>query len=228
MEIMAPGTLPCSACSSDAAGALLISLLLTCTTGVVALRRSSVVDWPVPTTASSLKGSSSSATVTVDVVDGTGTTFRAKPIARTNSRTSPGPTAMRNEPSAPDCATPRPFSSTIVAPATGASPNARATRPVISRLCAAATAGKPRTRSADANVQARLMPCLPFLDGYLRTVHRTADQTGEYACRFRTPQPRSFQWDGLFFWTPRLVQTRMTPQVAERRWYCGGALIRFE
>src|SRR6266545_2230362 len=98
--------------------------------------------------------------------DATVTTLRWNPIARTMSRASPAPTAMRNVPSAPVWATFWPPTSTTVAPTTGTSPNARVTRPVTSRPCAPATAGtKPRARSADANVKVLLMRCLPFLDG---------------------------------------------------------------
>ena len=66
IEIVAPGTLPCIACSSDWAGALVSSSFETCETAVVALRRSRVVAWPVTTTASSLKGSSARGTTTVE------------------------------------------------------------------------------------------------------------------------------------------------------------------
>ena len=43
IEITAPGTLPCIACSMDCAGALVSSSFPTCTVAVVALRRSTVV-----------------------------------------------------------------------------------------------------------------------------------------------------------------------------------------
>ena len=76
IEIVAPGTLPCIACSSDCAGALVSSSFVTCTVAVVALRRSRVVAWPVTTTASSLKGSSSSVTATFDSPAFTVTSFR--------------------------------------------------------------------------------------------------------------------------------------------------------
>ena len=75
MEITAPSALPCIACSTVCAGAVFSSLLLILTFAVVALRRSSVVVWPVTTTASSLKGSSASFTTTFDSPAFTGTSF---------------------------------------------------------------------------------------------------------------------------------------------------------
>ena len=76
IEITAPVTLPCIACSRDCAGALVSSSLPTCTVAVVALRRSNVVAWPVTTTASSLNGSSCRAIVTLDSSAFTVTSFR--------------------------------------------------------------------------------------------------------------------------------------------------------
>ena len=75
IEIAAPATFPCIACSSDCAGALVSSSFEICETAVVALRRSTVVAWPVTTTASSLKGSSSSFTTAFDSPASTGTSF---------------------------------------------------------------------------------------------------------------------------------------------------------
>src|SRR2546425_1361062 len=203
IEMMAPGTFPCRACSSAEAGALLSSPFPTCTGAVVALRRSIVVACPVTTTASSLKGSSSSPMVTLDCDAGTATSLRWNPIARTRSRTSPVPTLMLKLPSAPDCATPRPPISTTVAPRTGVWPNVRVTLPVTCRAVAWArtVAGiRHKAKSAGANTNVLRMPCLPFLDVRCRwyTLPR------KYGGRSGTPQPRGFSLRPLLSWRPTL------------------------
>jgi len=74
---VAPSVLPCIACSTVCAGAIVNSLFLMLSVAVVALRRSSVVVWPVTTTASSLNGSSASLTTMFDSPGFTTTTFRS-------------------------------------------------------------------------------------------------------------------------------------------------------
>src|SRR2546426_10078058 len=198
IEMIAPGTLPWSACSSASAGARFSSSLETWTGAVVGLRRSIVVACRVPPPASSLKGSSSSPTVTDDCDAGTATSLRWKSIARTRRRTSPVPTLMVKFPSAPDCATPRPPISTMVAPRTGVAPNVRVTLPVTCRAvaCARTVAGiRHKAKSAAANTNVLRMPCLPFLDGCCRwnTLPR------KYGGRSETPQPRGFSLRRLPF-----------------------------
>src|SRR3989475_1076665 len=220
IEMMAPGTFPCRACSSAEAGALLSSPFPTCTGAVVALRRSIVVACPVTTTASSLKGSSSSPMVTLDCDAGTATSLRWNPIARTRSRTSPVPTLMLKLPSAPDCATPRPPISTTVAPRTGVWPNVRVTLPVTCRAVAWArtVAGiRHKAKSAGANTNVLRMPCLPFLDGCCRWNALPR----KYGGRSETPQPRGFSLRRLPSWStafrPNQNHAAPTPTPLELR-----------
>ena len=157
-KTVAPTTLPASWPSTDLAGAMFSSSAETEAMAVEALRRSTVVAWPVTVTPSSWRTSLSSAK-SAEIADApTARLARLKPMARTSTVAPLAGIFSRYSPRSlvrtPTCA-PR---SPTVASVMGFPEPACVTLPVISRVCAARVAGMEETaRASNSSIRRRTL-----------------------------------------------------------------------